>query len=213
MGVALSAYSFIDDKYYKIMEDVEDIDDKNKVHHIMNFSISFMEDFCNRKLKARDFSYVIGSEDDENTDYDEKYSIFDSKKGTIFYFPTYPVNSISALYISGVEIVAATYYLDTEGYFLYKESGKLVYYDGFDYDYNQNIKIKWNGGYSSTDLHYSELQYIQYNIAKKFIEEDIIDTGLLSESLGNYRYSKATPEEMSETMGLPVFIFKKFNEI
>lgn len=159
------------------------------------------ESFCSRKLKARDFSYLVSPDD---------YSVFDGIKGNTFRFPTYPVNSITTFVIDSSTIVPATSYDDVNGYFLYKEKGQLIYSYGFSFGYNQNVKVVWNGGYEITHEAYSLLQNLTYLLVKKLWDDNSgdINPEILSETIGNYKYVKMSPQEMSKLFGLPVYIFQ-----
>lgn len=209
--MSINSNSFIDIDYYNSMVGESDLIivsssgqsyDEIRLTNLINMVATFMELFCDRLLKARDFSY-ISTEDS----YDPKYSIFDPPPKSIFWFPTYPVNTITTFIISDTTILPASSYDDDTGYFLYNSTGKLVYYYGFDYGYNQNIKVKWNGGYTTDHKEYEELQYLQYLLVNNFWNNDPNDDGLLSETLGNYKYTKADPKTLAKFFGVPPFIF------
>jgi hypothetical protein len=177
-------------------------DDETRLIYLINTAVDVLEGICGRKLKARDFSY-----DPLDSDYDQEYSIFDGPSGINFWFPTYPINSLTTLIISEDTIIPATGYDDNDGYFLYNKSGKLVYYYGFDYGYNQNVKINWNGGYNSNHDEYAELQYLTYQLVKKLWDGNPGDDELISETLDNYKYTKASPKDLAKFFGLPPFVF------
>ena len=123
--MALNKNALIDTTYYFQMSDDEDmLEDeqaKNMIEDIINAVSTQFEKFCNRMLVERTFTH--DSEDTDN--YDASllhYSIFDGPKFGSFYFPTYPLTSITKLEISGTEISAAAEddYDASEGYILYK---------------------------------------------------------------------------------------------
>lgn len=201
----LLSSAFIDVDYFRIITD-DDIDsgsnDEKRLIYLINSVTKIFENICGRKLKSRNFSY-----DSTSDDYDPLYAIFDPPPEKIFWFPTYPVNSLTTLIISDETITASTGYDDDDGYFLYSKTGKLYYSYGFDYGYNQNIKTIWNGGYSSTDDEYAELQYLTYQVVKKLWDGDPTSDDLLSEKLGSYQYTKANPNDLAKFFGLPSFVF------
>lgn len=209
--MAISEHAFIDIDYFNLMANDEDLvvisssgqsDDESRLENLINVTTKFFEEFCNRPLKARDFSY-----DPLSVNYSPEYAIFDPPPKTIFWFPTYPVNSITEFIISATTIIAATDYTDDTGYFLYSKNGKLVYSYGFDYGYIQNVKVKWNGGYNSNHQEYSDLQYLTYLFVKFLWDNDPNDDGLISETLGNYKYTKASAKDLAKYFGMPPFIF------
>jgi hypothetical protein len=202
--VTLSPYAFIDEDYFFYMNnETEAYDDVeiDKIRNIINYITNLFEYFCGRKLKARDF-YSYDEEDME-----EEYAIFDPPRGEIFWFPTYPINSITSFTISGVNISEATDYDDTIGYFLYKKTGKLVYSYGFDYGYLKNIKVDWNGGYNDTHSEYAELQYLTYNMCSELWSINPGEGNLISETIGNYKWLKMSPKDLDNFKGLYPNIF------
>ncbi|MDY0313749.1 MAG: hypothetical protein RBR32_01600 [Bacteroidales bacterium] len=204
-NLTVTLNSFIDIAFFEMLyqSEVSNEDERFRLVNIINFVTVMMEEICGRNLKARDYTY-----DSESNDYDQQYSIFDPPNGTVFWFPTYPVNSITTLIISDDTISAASDYDDNEGYFIYKESGKLVYEYGFDPGYYQNVKVAWNGGYNSSHRKYQELQNLQYLITKKIYDSDVeSDSEMISEQLDNYKYIKADPNKLSKFLSISPFVF------
>lgn len=205
--MSLSSHAFIDRTYFNSMSG-ESISagsaDETKLFNLINFSVKVFDSFCKRKLKARDFSYVSSS-----VNYDPEYSIFNPPIGDTFWFPTYPVNSLTTFIISSDTITEATDYDDIDGYYLYKHLGKLVYEYGFDPGYNKNIKAVWNGGYNSTNHpdDYASLQYLQYCFVKELWSSVPGDDRIISESIGNYRYTLASPDALAKFFGISPVIF------
>lgn len=188
---------FIDIDYYNSLlidypEDQIDVsietDKVERFNLISNYVTTFFEKYTNRLLKSRDYSYLSTDTDSYNPDV----TIFDGILGNFFYFPNYPVNSITTFIVSDNIILEASDYSDTSGYFLYKPAGKLKYYGGFDYGYLQNIKIKYNAGYSDTSMEYSTLQYLTFQAVKQLIDMNPSDNLILSETLGSYKYTNKT---------------------
>jgi len=176
----------------------------------INYVSSMFEKFCNRPLKARTFDYaetiLVDDVETENPDYSEKYSIFDGEEGNVFYFPTYPVNTISKLLINDVEILPATSYDDLSGYHLYKSKGKINYFGGFYPGYNKNVKIKWNGGYTSSDMELEELKFLCFDMIKTLLNAPT-NPNLQSEKIGNYAYTNYSTQALKELQGLNATVF------
>lgn len=195
MATILSANAFIDYAYYNSIFGTTYAVTDEKLIILINTVTEIFETVCNRFLKARDFSYI-------STDvaYNPEFSIFDPPEKDIFYFPTYPVNTLTTFKISGTIITSATDYDGDDGYVLYNNIGKLVYTDGFDFGYFKNIETKWNGGYASGSHYYSSLQYWSALAVNKFLNNPV-DSELVSESIGNYKYTK-NPEYLSQFKGL-----------
>lgn len=203
--MASSENSFIDATIFQQMADLTlTAEEIVNLEIIIDSVMDIMEQFCGRKLKARDFS-----SDPTSDDYDFEYTTFDGPKGLILKLPTYPINSISSLVIDESTIIAATDYTDTTGYFLYSHNGNIQYSYGFSYGYHQNVKIDWNGGYNSDHKSYKTLQQLNFLIVKKLWDENSsdINADMKSERIGNYSYTKMSTKEMSELFGLPLYVF------
>ena len=212
MAIEVSANSFIDVNYFNLMANVELVSitygqafNEIRLIYLINSAISFMEKFCNRLLKARDFSYLPA----DISSYDSKNSIFDGPNGNIFRFPVIPVNGITTFMISDEIITPATNYNADDGYVLYSSKGELYYYDGFDYGSKQNVKVKWNGGIVEGTDDYGQLQYIQYLLARQLFDSDPINDIIVSETFSNYSYKKASIKDLADYLGLPVFVFNR----
>jgi len=126
--MALNDSALINKTYFKQMWDGEEIDEDILENLINAVSVAF-ELFCNRRLKERSYTYDEDDLTDEEGEeiegiyYVPEYTIFDGIKGSIFYFPTYPVSLITSFLISGITIteVASTEYTLSDGYKLYKK--------------------------------------------------------------------------------------------
>lgn len=208
----LISIALIDIDYYKEIMGLTILSqtDTDKVTGFINSVSMTFEKFCNRPLVARDFDYAptvtVDGVTSANPAYNEKYSIFDGIAGTEFYFPTYPVNSITTLMINDVVIAAATDYDDLTGYHLYNSRGKIVYYGSFYEGYNRNIKIKWNGGYAATAAEMEELKYLCFDMVKTLINSPT-NPNLQSEKIGNYSYTNYSPHVLKEMQGLNATVF------
>jgi hypothetical protein len=200
MAVTLSSQCFIDLEYFNTNFNstiIKNSEDQDKLYNILNYIVALFEHLTGRILKARDFSSDV-----QLASYSEEYTNFDGPRGNIFWFPTYPVNSITSFSISGTTISAATDYQGDTGYLLYKELGKLIYFGGFDYGYFKNIVVNYNAGYGSTHKYYSELQYLTYLLAS---EQYVLEAGnenLIAETIGNYKYVRLNPRDLEKFKGL-----------
>lgn len=209
--MALNDNALMDTTYFYQMytdEDwLEDEKEKARIEDLINAVSTEFEKFCNRKLKARDYTY-----DDQDTGYNVDnlhYAVFDAPQGYTFWFPTYPVNSVTEFKISGTAISAADAddYDASDGYMLYPRRGKVVYTQGFDYSYLQNIQIKWNGGYSDDHESMSDLKYLCFSAIKQYINAP--DNEMLqSERIGNYTYKLMSADFQRELRGLAPTIFE-----
>jgi hypothetical protein len=212
--MALSDNAFIGVDYFNLMSGDELViesssgqsNDELRLINLINSITKFFECFCNRTLKTRDFSYIS-----TDLSYNPQYSIFDPPPKETFWFPTYPVNTLTTFIIGEDVILPSINYEDNDGYFLYNHIGKLIYSYGFDYGCLQNIKVKWNGGYKTTHEEYAELQYLTYLFTKSLFDNDPNQDGIISETLGNYKYTKTNPKDLSQYLGVPSFIFHTLN--
>jgi hypothetical protein len=209
--MALNDNALMDTTYFYQMytdEDwLEDEKEKARIEDLINAVSTEFEKFCNRKLKARDYTY-----DDQDTGYsidNLHYAVFDAPQGYTFWFPTYPVNSVTEFIVSGntISAAAADDYDASDGYMLYPRRGKIVYTQGFDYSYLQNIQIKWNGGYSDDHESMSDLKYLCFSAIKQFINAP--DNQMMqSERIGNYTYKLMSADFQKELRGLAPTIFE-----
>jgi hypothetical protein len=182
----------------------------------LNSTSTIFEKFCNRRLKARYYSYdpadvaPINNEDPLEDgivyEYDPDYTIFDPPDYNKFYFPTYPVNSIQKLLITDVEVTASTDYLATDGYVLYNKRGLIIYDQGFDYGYLKNVKVKWNGGYADGTNEMYELQWLLLQ-AMKFVINAPANPLLQSETIGSYQYQNYSGFVLNTLKGFSPEVF------
>lgn len=208
----LQANALINTDYYLGLSGLSSLESSRTdfIVSTINAVSNMFEKICNRPLKAKTYDYaptiIVNNVETANPDYDEKYSIFDGIAGTEFYFPTYPVNSITTLLVNDVEVIAATDYEDLTGYHLYNSRGKIVYYGGFYEGYNRNVKIKWNGGYSATSPEMEELKFLCYTMVNTVINTPA-NPNLQSEKIGNYSYTNYAPNVIKELQGLNPSVF------
>ena len=149
---------------------------------LTNNIVSFMEEYTGRKLKARDYSYLVPA--------DKVDAIGDGDGACYFFTSQYPINTITTLYIGDNLIAAAPDWDDDSGYKFYNDQGKIYYAYGFD-KYRQNILLVYNAGYADGTPEYSELNMIQCALtAYIFNHRDKL--GFKQEFLGRYRYTRGT---------------------
>jgi hypothetical protein len=176
--------------------DEEDNDKKIMITWAINGVSEQFERFCNRPLKARDYSYLPA-----DASYNPDRSIFDPPPKNVFWFPTYPVNSLTTLLVYDVAVAASTDNLATDGYILYNKTGKLIYDQGFYYGYYKTIKVKWNGGYSATSYEMSELQMLCFKMVNSLLGMKS-NPLLQSETIGGYQYQLFSPTLINTMRGM-----------
>jgi hypothetical protein len=197
-------HSFVSLEDYIAMagDSVEDtLSFQSNVISAINYTTVLFERFCNRKLKARDFSF-----DPESVNFDEAYTVFDGPAGFNFYFPTYPVNEVYSFFINGEQIPESQNYLGTDGYLLYKNKGLIKYNRGFHVGYWKNVKVNWNGGYTENSPEYMALKHMSLEMVKTIMNMPK-NTNLQSEKIGNYAYTLLAPNQMKELKGVCPHIF------
>lgn len=210
--MSLNKNALMDTTYYFQMSDdeamLEDERAKTMIEDMINAVSTQFEVFCNRLLAERTFTY-----DDADTDnYDLNllhYAVFDAPKAANFWFPTYPVSSITYFGVSGTEIsVAAADDFDaSDGYLLYPRKGKLVYTQGFDYPYLQNVKAIWTGGYNEDHVELADLKHLCYMAIKNYVNAPE-NTMMESERMGNYTYKLMSPYFQKALRGFSPQIFE-----
>jgi hypothetical protein len=209
--MSLNNNALIDLEYYFTLahEAVEgDLAERNYLEAVINAVSTQFEIFCNRILKERVFTH--DSSDTDNYDVNLlHYCVFDAPKLGTFWFPTYPIKTLSEIEISGTVLSeAAADDLDaSDGYILYPRRGKLVYAQGFDYPYLQNVKIKWTGGYNNTHPELSDLQYLCYMAIQNYVNAPE-NSMLESERMGNYAYKLMSPHFQTQLRGYSPQIFE-----
>ena len=104
---------------------------------------ALIEDYTNRNLKARDYSYVSTS-----GDYDADNAILDGNNRDSMVMPQYPVNTLTTLRINTMAIDARPDVFAT-GYVIEKELG-IIRLAGYLYTRGlRNIECVYNAGYST----------------------------------------------------------------
>jgi hypothetical protein len=176
--------------------DDEDPDKQATVTWAINGVSTSFERFCNRRLKARDYSY-----DKDSLNYDPDYSIFDPPKYNVFFFPTYPVNSLTTFMDNGTVITASVDSLAIDGYVLYNKAGKLIYDQGFEQGYYKSIKAVWNGGYTEGSVEMSELQMLCFKMVNVVLQQKS-NPMLQSETIGGYQYQLYSPTLINSMRGM-----------
>jgi hypothetical protein len=176
--------------------DEDDADRKITITWAINAVSAAFERFCNRPLVARDYTYEVG-----HTNYNDNMSVFDPPPSNIFWFPTYPVNSITTFLVYGSAVTASTNNLATDGYILYNRIGKLIYEQGFYYGYYKTIQVKWNGGYLVDSVERDELQNLCFKMIKALLAATA-NPMVQSETIGGYQYQLFSPFVISQMKGL-----------
>lgn len=208
----LNKNALIDSTYYfQMSEDEDSLEDeivKNMIKDMINAVSTQFEKFCNRLLIERIFTHDTSDTDN----YDATllhYCVFDAPKLASFYFPTYPVTTLTKLEISGTEIsVAESDDFDaSNGYILYNTAGRIIYSQGFDFPYLQNVKMIWTGGYNDDHPELSDLKYLCYLAIKNYVNAP--DNSMMeSERMGNYAYKLMSPLFQKELRGYSPQIFE-----
>lgn len=210
MDITLNANALMDlDTFYTLYQQLVDptikgdgADQDQMVVFLINAVSTAFERFCNRPLVHRTFHY-----DDGEADYAPEYTIFDPPPYNTFWFPTYPVTAITSFLIRGTAITETTDNLATDGYVLYKKTGKLIYDQGFDIGYYKTINVAWAGGYQSTDVEYHELQSLLFQTIKS-LRNQPRNPILKSEKIGQYAYETHSAYLVSVMKGLAPEVFQ-----
>lgn len=209
--MALNGNALIDSTYFDIMWQGDTVD-SDRLDNIINAVSTSFERFCNRPLKQRSFTY---DEDEEDTSngiyYMPDWTVFDAPPKAILWMPTYPIETISYLEISGNEVSVCTDYEAVDGYRLYNLSGKVVYTYGYDYPYQQNVKIKWKGGYTATSPEMSHLQYLAFSVVRDTLNSPQNAT-LESEKIGQYSYKTISTYFLKELQGLSPKVYSDLSK-
>lgn len=182
--------------------DEEDPDKKITITWAINSVSKAFESFCNRPLKAQDYTY-----DQTKAWYSQSMSIFDPPRYSTFFFPTYPINSVTIFTVRDIIIPLSTNGLATDGYILYNKTGKLIYEQGFDYGYFQTIKTSWNGGYNIESDEMAELQALCFKMVKAILTAQS-NPMLQSETIGGYQYQMFSPTVISNMKGMSPDVFQ-----
>lgn len=211
MTIELIEKALIDGEYFYQMWDGGELD-SDKLNNTINAVSTSFELFCNRPLK--EFSYTYDPDDEEDNEgnptgiyYVPEYTIFDGPQSTFLYLPTYPIDSITELLITDVEIIPSTTYLADVGYMLYEKTGKIIYDYGFDYGYLKNVKIKWKGGYPEDSIEMAQLKFLCFSAIKDLLVSEEHIGNYESEKIGNYSYKIMSPFLITKLQGLSPNIF------
>jgi hypothetical protein len=176
--------------------DEEDPEKKIMVTWAINGVSAAFERFCNRPLKAQDYSYKVG-----DANYNLAYTTFDPPPKNVFWFPTYPVNSLTTFLVFGNAVTPSTNSLATDGYILYNRTGKLVYDQGFYIGYYKTIQTEWNGGYKEGSYEMAELQVLCFRMVNSLLQSKS-NPLLQSETIGGYKYQLFSPTLINAMRGL-----------
>lgn len=104
---------------------------------------AFSENFTNRKLKARDYSYVSTADA-----YDADNAVIDGNNRDMIRAPQYPIVSLTTLRIDTMEIDERSSVFET-GYVLDKAAG-IIHLAGYLFTKGlRNIELVYNAGFST----------------------------------------------------------------
>lgn len=206
--MALHRCALIDKTYFNHMWTGDTVDN-DYLENLINGISASIELFCNRPLTEVSYTFEESEHDEaNNVYYIPELTIFDAPPKATFWFPTYPISTLTYFEISGIQISAADaddYSADT-GYVLYKRRGKLIYADGYDYPYLQNVQVKWKGGYPADSAEMSHLKYLCFLAMKDSLNAPQNMTYEM-EKIGNYSYKTASPYTLTKLQGLSPKVF------
>jgi hypothetical protein len=173
------ALAELDDVRVWVGDKVMQGDNITKFELLIKQISAFMEEYTDRKLKARDYNYTDDPED----------ALGDGDGDCWFHTKQYPIISVTTLIVGDTTVSAAGDW-DEDGYFLYKGQGRIYREDGFD-SYRKNVKLIYRAGYETTSSDYSMLNMICCALVK-YIWDNKGKLGLKSEFLGRYRYTRGS---------------------
>ena len=211
--MALNYNAIIDITYFNQMWQGEAID-PDRLENLINGISAAFDQFCNRPLVECVYTNVEGSQDldaDVPVVYNLDMTVFDAPPRTTFWYPTYPVASITSFSISGTAILPTTTYIADEGYILYRKAGKLIYDYGFDYPYRNNIITVWQGGYSLSSPEMSHLRYLCFLAIRDIINSPQNMT-YESEKIGQYSYKTVPTYFLKTLQGLSPKVFSDMSK-
>ena len=166
---------------------ITDTTNDDLLSRLINSASSFVEKETDRRLVATAY--------DKDTASDKENTWFDGDGSGKQFLRQYPVNSVSAVEVSGATISAAsaTDYYGSTGFALYFRKGLLYYAAGFAAGI-QNVRVNYNAGYVAGTPEREELRELlcslvayTWNHRKKM--------GFKMERLGNYQYSRSDLRE------------------
>lgn len=153
MSVAAASNAIITWAEYKTMFGISDDDEQDKYQTLINQASSRIEQFCNRNLKAADYSTTAAL-------------ILDGSGTDTLIVPHFPVNSISKLYIDTGRTFAATSEVSSDEYVLYAKSGLITLYSDIFPAYPACVKLECNAGYAATDADWQIIQSACYELVR-----------------------------------------------
>lgn len=110
---------------------------------LVDRATSLAEDYTNRKLKARDYSY-----DSDADAYDADNAVLDGNDRDHMIMPQYPVNSVTTVRINTLSIDERDTVFDT-GWVLDKKNG-IIRLAGYVFTGGlKNIEFAYNAGYAT----------------------------------------------------------------
>lgn len=113
------------------------------LENLVDRATELIENFTNRKLKARDYHY-----DSDESAYDSDNAVMDGNDRDRMIMPQHPVNTVTTVRINTLSISVRSTVFDT-GYVLDKKNG-IIFLAGYIYTLGiKNIEFVYNAGYST----------------------------------------------------------------
>lgn len=113
------------------------------LENLIDRATEMIEDYTNRKLKARDYSYDSGS-----GDYDADNAVLDGNDRDRMVMPQRPINSVTTLRINTTAIDARSTVFDS-GYVIDAKNGIIVLLGYVFTAGAKNIELAYNAGHST----------------------------------------------------------------
>lgn len=153
MSVAAASNAIITWAEYKVMFGEVDDEEQDKYQTLINQASSRIEAFCNRSLKATDYTTTAAL-------------ILDGSGTDTLIVPHFPVNSITKLYVDTSRAFAATSEIASTEYVLYSRQGLITLYDSRFPAKPACVKLECNAGYAATDADWQIIQSACYELVK-----------------------------------------------
>lgn len=122
-----------------------DSSEQDKYQTLINQASSRIEAFCNRSLKAKDYTTTAAL-------------ILDGSGTDTLIVPHFPVNSITKLYIDTSRAFDSSSEIASTEYVLYSKQGLITLYDSSFPAKPACVKLECNAGYPATDPDWQIIQ-------------------------------------------------------
>ena len=153
MSVAAATNAIITWAEYKAMFGETSDDEQDKYQILINQASSRIEQFCNRSLKATDYTSTAAL-------------ILDGSGTAGLVVPHFPVNSITKLYVDSSRAFAASSEIASTDYVLYTKSGLITLLTSRFPALPACVKLECNAGYAATDPDWQIIQSACYELVK-----------------------------------------------